>query len=368
MHLSTSNFERVIPAKPWRGITVSVVMTVAVATAAWEIYCRSLAYGPSLNDTGDLWAEARRRVEPESLVIVGDSRALFDSDLDELEKGLGKRPVQLAQPGGTAFPVLSDLINDTLFHGTIICSVVPRLFFAPPGSPPMNRSEKSVRRSHTQTYAQRASHVLGIYLEKWFACMKQDDLTLGALLEKLPIPNRPYAQVPPLLPPYFASLDRERRARMVEQCAQPGKLQDRVKHRWARLFTPPPPPSFIPKDAFAEKMHAAFEARFTDTKALVDKLRARGGKIVFVRFPLSGDLKELEDRTTPRATTWDRLLKETAVPGIYFEDFPELADFTCPEWSHLSAGDSVEFTKRLVPHLRAAFGSEGDVKPVASSP
>ncbi len=56
------------------------------------------------------------------------------------------------------------------------------------------------------------------------------------------------------------------------------------------------------------------------------------------------------------------------MPGIYFEDYPELADFTCPEWSHLSAGDSVEFTKRLVPHLRAALGSEGDVKSVASSP
>jgi hypothetical protein len=357
MHLSTSSFERVIPMRPWRGITVSVVMMLAVATAAWEIYCRSLGYAPTLNDTGDLWTEVRRRVEPESLVIVGDSRALFDSDLDELEKGLGKRPIQLAQPGSTAFPVLADLINDQSFHGTILCSVVPRLFFAPPGSPPMNRAEKSVRRAHTQTYAQRASHDLGIYLEKWFACMKQDDLTLGALLEQLPIPNRPNAHVPPKLPPYFASLNRGRRARMVEQCAQPGKLQDRVKHGWIPLFTPPPPPSFIPPEKFGKMMHDAFEARFADTKALVDKLRARGGKIVFVRFPLSGDLKALEDRTTPRTTTWDRLLKETATPGIHFEDFPELADFTCPEWSHLSAGDSVEFTKRLVPHLRAALGT-----------
>ncbi len=256
MHSSTSNFERVIPTRPWRGITVSVVMILAVATAAWEIYCRSLGYGPSLNDTGDLWAEARRRVEPESLVIVGDSRALFDSDLDQLEKGLGKRPIQLAQPGSTAFPVLADLINDQSFHGTILCSVVPRLFFAPSGSPPMNRSEKSVRRAHTQTYAQRASHDLGIYLEEWCACMKQDDLTLGALLGRLPIPNRPNAQVPPPLPPYFSSLDRERRARMVEQCARPGKLQEQVKHRWARLFTPPPPPSFVPQEVFAKKMHA----------------------------------------------------------------------------------------------------------------
>ena len=356
MPSSTSSFERVIPVRPWRGITVTVAMTLLVATVVWELYCRSLGYAPTLNDTGDLWTEARRRVEPESLVIVGDSRALFDCDLDELEKGLGKRPVQLAQPGSTVFPVLADLINDQSFHGTILCSVLPRLFFAPPGSPPMNRSEKGVRRSHTQTYAQRASHDLGIYLEQWFACMKQNDLILGALLEQLPIPNRPDAQVPPPLPPYFGSLDRERRARMVEQCARPGKLQERVKHRWTRLFTPPPPPSFIPKEVFAEKMHAAFEARFADTKTLVEKLRARGGKIVFVRFPLSGELKAYEDRTTPRAATWDRLLRETGAPGIHFEDFPELAGFTCPEWSHLSAGDSVEFTKRLVPHLRSAIG------------
>ncbi len=356
MHSSTSSFERVIPTRPWRGMTVSVVMMLVIATLVWEIYCRSLGYGPSLNDTGDLWAEARRRVEPESLVIVGDSRALFDSDLDELEKGFGRRPIQLAEPGSTAYPVLADLVNDEKFHGTIICSVVPRLFFAPPGAPPMNRAEKSVRRAHTQTLAQRASHYLGIYLEEWFACMKQDDLTLGAFLQELPIPNRANAQVAPPLPPYFSSLTRERRARMIEQCAQPGKLQDKVRHRWARLFTPPPPPSFIPPETFGKMMHDAFEGRFADTKALVNKLRARGGKIVFVRFPMSGDLKALEDKATPRAGTWDRLLKETSAPGIYFEDFPELASFTCPEWSHLSAGDSVEFTKRLVPHLCTALG------------
>jgi hypothetical protein len=367
MHSSTSSFERVIPTRPWRGITVSVVMTLIVATVVWELYCRSLGYAPTLNDTGDLWAEARRRVEPESLVIAGDSRALFDSDLDELAQGLGKRPIQLAQPGSTVFPVLADLINDQRFHGTILCSVVPRLFFAPSGSPPMNRAEKSVRRSHAQTLAQRASHNLGIYLEEWFACMKQDDLTLGALLEELPIPNRSNVPPPRKLPPYFASLTRERRARMIEQCERPGKLQERVKHGWIPLWTPPAPPSYIPKDVFAEKMHAAFEARFADTKALVDKLRARGGRIVFVRFPISGDLKALEDRTTPRAETWDRLLKETAAPGVYFEDFPELAGFICPEWSHLSAGDSVAFTKRLVPYLRAALGSDSTGKPVASS-
>ncbi len=355
MPSSTSNFERVIPALPWRGLAVVVAVSALIATAAWEVYCRSLGYEPTLNDTSDLWTEARRRVEPESIVIIGDSRAWFDTDLDETEHGLGKRPVQLAMAGSCAYPVLRDLVNDEHFHGTIICSLTPRLFFAPPGSPPVDRSEKAVQRFHGQTWAQRVSHEISIPLESSFAFLKQEDLALEGLLKDLPIPDRPYALVPPRLPPYFCSIDRERRARMVEQCARPGRLQEKVKTRWSRLFTPPPPPTFIPPQVFGAAMRTAVETRFKDTKAAIDKLRARGGKIVFVRYPMSGKLKEYEDQATPRAQTWDPLLQQTGVPGIYFEDFPELSGFTCPEWSHLSAGDSVEFTKRLMPHLRTAL-------------
>jgi hypothetical protein len=103
------------------------------------------------------------------------------------------------------------------------------------------------------------------------------------------------------------------------------------------------------------KMKQAVEQRFHDVVAAVQKFRARGGKIVFVCLPSSGGLKALEDRDTPRAQTWDPLLKATATPGIYYDDYPELNSFNCPEWSHLSAGDSVEFSKRLVPHLRTAL-------------
>jgi len=358
MPSSTSNFDfqRVIPEQPWRGITVMLVVVVLIAVAAWEVYVRSLGYEPTLNDTSDLWAEARRHVEPESVVIVGDSRAWFDSDLDELERGLTKRPVQLALAGSSAFPVLNDLVTDEHFHGTIICSIVPLLYFAPPGSPPVERSQKAVQRYHGQTWAQRVSHQISVPLEKSFAFLKQDDLTLEALLKELPIPNRASAQVPPRLPPYFCSIDRERRARMVEQCARPGRLQERVKNGWVALFTPPPPPSYVPPEAFGAKIEAAIKQRFGDTVGAVKKFQARGGKVVFVRFPVSDRLKQLEDEKTPRAKTFDPLVQATGAPGIYFEDFPELAGFYCPEWSHLSAGDSVEFTKRLVPHLRTALG------------
>ena len=142
---------------------------------------------------------------------------------------------------------------------------------------------------------------------------------------------------------------------MIERCAQPGELQSRIQQGWLRLFTPPPPPTYIPKEKFMAKMKDAMEDRFRGIAAAVDNLRGRGGKIVFVRLPVVGELKALEDRITPRSQIWDPLLQRTAVPGIYFEDHPELAGFNCPEWSHLSAGDSVEFSKRLIPHLRKAL-------------
>ena len=345
-------YERSIPPVPWRGMTVVVVLIVLAAAFAWELYCRAIGYGPTLNDNEDLWTLTRRGVRPESIVIVGDSRAWFDVDLDEFEKGLGKRPVQLAMGGSCAYPVLADLANDENFHGTIICSIVPRLFVAPPGTPPMERAEKAVRRAYNQTLAQRASQYLAMPLEERVAFLKQEELTLDEFLKRLPIPDRPGALVPPRLPPYFATLDRERRARMIEECAQPGKLQSTIQQIWLPLFTPPPPPSYIPKDEFGKKMGQAIEQRFHDVAAAVQKLRARGGKIVFVRFPHSGELKKLEDRDSPRTAIWDRVIRDTGAPGIYYEDFPELNGFNCPEWSHLSAGDSVEFSKRLVPHLR----------------
>jgi hypothetical protein len=334
-------------------MVVTCLLTL-VAAAAWEIRCRAWGYAPSLNNTPDLWADRRNAVQPDSLVIVGDSRAWFDLDLDEIEHGVGKRPIQLAIPGSCAYPVLADLANDKNFHGTVICSVVPIMFFAPAG-PPLQNAYKAINRRYSQTVAQRASNKLGIILEEHIAFMKEDDLTLGALLGRLPIPNRPGALVAPPLPPYFETLDRERRARMFVPCARPGPLQDKVKYGWLPLFTPPPPPTYVPHDVFMEGVGHAIEARFADAASAVQRIRARGGNVVFVRFPVSGDLKALEDHATPRVGPWNRLLKESGAPGIYFEDYPELAGFVCPEWSHLSAPDSVEFTHRLVPHLLNAI-------------
>src|SRR6266705_6610115 len=134
----------------------------------------------------------------------------------------------------------------------------------------MERGEKAVKRFHSQTPAQRASQYFAFPLEERVAFLKQEELTLADLLQRLPIPNRPGALVPPRLPPYFGTIDRERRARMIEECARPGsELAKRIQQIWIPLFTPPPPPTYIPKEQFAKTMEQAIKQRFNDVAAAV---------------------------------------------------------------------------------------------------
>jgi hypothetical protein len=142
---------------------------------------------------------------------------------------------------------------------------------------------------------------------------------------------------------------------MFERIAVSGELQKKIQRLWLPLFIPPPPPNAMAREDFMAKMNEGIEGRLRDIASAVAKLHARGGKIVFVRLPVFGELKSTEDENMPRTQIWEPLLKRTGVPGIYFEDFPELRGFHSPEGSHLSAGDSVEFSKRLVPRLRTAF-------------
>ena len=360
MHSSTSNsdFVRLVPDVPWRRLLLAVALVTTAATAAWEIHARAVGYRPTLNDSPDLWAEARGRVKPDSLVLLGTSRMLFDMDLDVLEQGLGRRPVQLAVVGSSPYPILADLAADESFHGTVLLDVVPAMYLAPAGSPPMEAAQKALRRYHTWNHAQRWSHQLALRLEQQVAFVRQEDLTLGKLIKELPIPDRAGALVGPKMPPYFYSLDRDRRARMVPECAIVGSpLQQRVANSWLPLFSLPPPPTFIPLEAFQQMMGQSLEARFRDTAKHIARIKARGGNVVLLRLPVTGPLVAREEQLAPRAATWDRLVRENGVPAIHFQEHAELSVFECPEWSHLSAGDSVEFTRRLVPHLQAALKS-----------
>jgi hypothetical protein len=346
---------RTVPVLPWPRILLAAIVVAVLGVAAWELTCRARGYRAGLDDTSDLWVDARRSLQPDGIAIVGSSRGLFGLDLGILGEGLGTRPTQLCLVGSSPAPVLMHLAADRSFHGTVILDLVPGMVPMPAEAPPYQNAMRAVRRHERQSWAEWASHRLSLPLERTFAFLQQEDLTLAILLKGIRVPDRERTKLPPDLPPAFYTIEADRQARMEDRVETDQALRERIRTGWAPLFTPPPKPVWIPDAAFGPAMGRMVEQRVGEIVQAISDIRARGGRVVLLRMPSTGDLRVLEERITPRAPFWDRILQMSGVQGVWFEDHPDLASFPCPEESHLSAADSVEFSRRLVPHLRQAL-------------
>jgi hypothetical protein len=199
--------------------------------------------------------------------------------------------------------------------------------------------------------AQKFSHQVSLIIEKWFAFINEGDLTLNQLLLNLKLPNREKVKAKPDLPPYFHEVGVERQGWMTEVATNSIDLQKRIQQIWIPLFTPPPPKKGKTVEEAKADFGKAVEMILEKTKSNVDKIRKKGGKVIFLRLSSTGKLREMENTFTPRQQFWDRILKTTGSSGIHFEDYDKLKGFDCPEWSHLNQSDATEFTKRLMPLL-----------------
>jgi hypothetical protein len=79
----------------------------------------------------------------------------------------------------------------------------------------------------------------------------------------------------------------------------------------------------------------------------VQNIQARGGKVIIVNFPMSGEVAELTETAFPKQNFWDVWAATTSAKTIHFKDYPQL-QFDCPDESHLAAKDAPIFTEALV--------------------
>ncbi|TAI49640.1 hypothetical protein [Flagellimonas allohymeniacidonis] len=323
---------------------IALFLSVASLTV-WEIYWRSQGRIPTIDDDKHLWAAEREKVDqlgPDDIVIVGSSRVMFDIQLDEFEELSGVRPIQLACAGSSPLPVFHDIVENTDFSGTVIVGVTPPLFFSTtfPKAPPIEWPQSRVDHHKKWTYAQRFNHWLSMPLQKNLVMVAthdevlDDNVDLKTLLNNVEINNRTKK---PRYPPFFefGYIDDSRNVRMAPQMTSDTTAANQIKGAWEFVFSGKNPPpdkngttAFFAKDA--------------------EKLRERGGNAVFVRCPSTGIFHEGEKKITPRETFYDSLLTVTKFPGYHYQDYEELRNFDCPEWSHLSEPDAKKFTKALV--------------------
>ena len=314
---------------------------VAAFIVCWEIYLRNKGVDNSYDDGPPLWSYHRAKVyEPidQSTIFIGSSRIKFDLDIDTWESITGEKAVQLACVGSSPLPQLYDLAADEKFKGKLVVDVTEILFFSKSPNA-IERPQKSIHYYHDLTPTQRASFEINKPLEASFAFLDKDNYSINAMLDKVQLKSRPGVFMFPIFPSQFGRVKFNRQEYMTDEFVADTNLHNQVRGVWKILAggRQDPPISGSPLDSLLETI-----------KVAVNKIEARGGKVIFVRTPSSGPFLAGENKGYPRDKYWDKLLEYTQKPGIHFLDDPATDHYVCPEFSHLTPADAIDYTKHFI--------------------
>jgi hypothetical protein len=324
---------------------LALVLTVGAAGGR-EWYLRSQGTLLSYEDGPPLWASRRAAVyqpSDKAVVFIGSSRIKYALDIPTWRQLTGMDAVQLAVEGSSPLPVLNELAADPAFKGKLLVDVTEPLFFSGAG-PNLEWTTKNIDYYQKQTPSQKVSDAISRTLESKLVLLEKDYFSLTASLNGLHLPNRPGVFRFPDFPPGFGVIDLDRQNRMSEAFLADSNQRRQVMNNWIffQKMSKEGPPTGARLDSILQSV-----------KRQVDRIKARGGEVVFVRTPSSGAMLQGEKMGFPREDYWDRLLATTRCAGIHFEDYGPIASFECPELSHLKPSDAVVFTRHLVPLLQS---------------
>lgn len=333
---------RRVPSSPWARIVLLAVVLSGTAIALWEIQMRSIGLEPG--DMGDgeaYWAVERRKLDqadPDAVAIVGASRILFDTDLDVFEAKTGLRPVQLALPGTNARPFLHDLAENEDFTGLVIVGITEVSYF---------RENIGLYRNvleyyRTESPSQWLGHRLYRGLSRIFGFL-DDSYGLITLLERIRLPERPGVGGPYDDVWKISVTGDGRRTHLWHRIETDPYLRDHARHAWDDFSGDPVSSEMV-------------DAVISTSREDVNRIRQRGGEVVFVRPPSSGPVLTNEKLRAPRNRVWERLINEIGAVGVHFEDDPRTTNLDLPEWSHLTRADARIFTHTYVDKLTEQVG------------
>ena len=338
-----------MPTSPLPKAAFMVLLIVVISVISWELYLRGKGIGISYDDGKELWSDKRARVykpSDEATVFIGSSRNKYDIDGPTWRSLTGEAMVQLAIEGTSPLPIFDDLAKDKNFKGKLMVDVTEGLFFS---LSPSNRGDPmdKIQYYKKRTPSERFSFEVNRILESKLVFLDKGHYSLNALLDNIRPQSRPGVFVMPLFPKEFDRVEFDRQDYMTPEFLVDTNLQNMVKGNWNffRKISKDRPLDGKPLDSVMNTL-----------KENVDKIRGRGGEVIFVRTPSSGPYWQGEQMGFPRAKYWERILTITGCKGIHFADYPAVANFQCPEFSHLKRSDAVIWTTNLVDILEKEKG------------
>lgn len=319
---------RDIPDRPWGMMALVVIVAVLSAMIGWEMKMRSLGLvAGDVDDSIARWADVRLTAGgKDKVVLVSDSRLMFDTDLDRFKALTGKEPVQLGVVGSSALVLLQDLAKDPTVNGLVLVGMADTAYFGQPGFAGLYLRKPE----ETRLPSQRTRLWLGDALEQTLA-FPSNDYRLSKLVHRIDRGQRtgvygPYEDVWKI-----STNDLRREYVMWDRVETDPLIRDHAIMVWGDFKEEPGDKPFdVPKTLKA-------------TKAAVDAIRARGGEVIFLRPPSAERLRANEERRIPKAKGWDAILSTTESVGVHADDFgPQ--PWVLPELSHLSRACRTVYT------------------------
>ena len=330
--------------RPLNSLALALVLVIS-AVICWEIFLRNKGLKPDFDDGPELWADRRAMVyEPsnKATVFIGSSRIKYDLDIATWQSITGTNAIQLAMVGSSPRTMLKDLANDPQFKGKLIVDVTEILFFSEAPRVFLTPDE-AIGYYNKRTPAQKASFEFDKLLEPRLAMLNKDFYSLNGLLDHLYVPNRKGVYAGLDFPIGFAETLYSRQTKMTDSFLSDTSRVNKVRGIWGFVSKLNPTPPVTGK---------ALDAILASVKHDVDRIRARGGTVIFLRTPSSGPFLMGENMGYPKAKYWDKLLAVTQCKGIHFSEHTALNKLVCPEFSHLSPSDAVVYTKGIIDILK----------------
>ena len=327
---------RDIPRQPWGRIMAFVAVALIVGVASLEANARRIGLRAGDLDNSEVaWVKERVRSESADVAIVGDSRILFDTDLDRFEALTGKRPVQLAIHGTSALTLLEDAASNPNFRGLLIVGMSDTMFFQP-----FDGYGGYVKRRGDFT---SPSGQIGIEIDHMLQrrlAFLDSNYRLSVVAHRLDPDFRPGVEGPKHDIWKVQEVGENRATSMWPRVEH--DLAYRARTRWAWK-------GFKEKYPYTPQLIAKGQARAVKAVAAI---RARGGEVVFVRPPSDIHLRVNEEAQLPKVKGWDALLRNTHAVGVHNDDLPQaVQNLTLPEWSHLNRACATVFTDAYVRRL-----------------
>ena len=330
--------ERDIPQQPWGTMALVVIILLVLFTSLWDWKMRTLELVPGdLGRNTDRWAELRRVIDKRNVpvVIVGDSRILYDSDLNRATQLIGVRPLQLAIPGASGLPILQDLADDPHFKGLAIVGMCETQYFDLTGT----REQTAIDLSRWESPSKRGSFLVQRLISHGLA-MLDDDYKISTLIFRLDSDWRRGVRGPRQAYWKPQETGPDGQVWLWRRIEHDRRFSDHIRDLWLHRI--------IPTETLDDRtVHDVSVA----TRVAADKIRARGGDVVFVRPPSAPDLRALEEKHISRARGWDVLLATAHSNGVHIDDLPTVQNLILPESSHTTRACATVFTDAYLRNL-----------------